>query len=381
MKLMKSTSHMTDAQQTELKAFLSKKALTSTLRTTKASRPCFGPSPTRRGNQHVAARGEEVARWGRGDGRLRPVRRRGGSPAPRPETLDRLHTRRRSHSKGALRSLPRRREPGRQPGPDELGRHASGRRARGRKQPPRQRGSRARAAAECRLTRRRSRRPTSPSSPIGCERAPSTWRRAVRPLTGRTSRRWRRPFQRFATRAGSARRSTASCWRAFEAEGLAPSPEADRARSSAAFARSDRPAADARGSRRLRRRRSTASLREAGRPPARQPALRRADGAAAGSTPPAMPTATAFSRTATPGNGSGATGSCEALNDDLPFDQFTDLATGGRPAAESRRSTKRSPAASTATTCSTAKGARSRRSSGSSTCSTASTRRPPRGWG
>ena len=42
-----------------------------------------------------------------------------------------------------------------------------------------------------------------------------------------------------------------------------------------------------------------------------------------GSTPRAMPTATASSRTATPGNGSGATGSCKALNDDLPFDQFT----------------------------------------------------------
>ena len=39
--------------------------------------------------------------------------------------------------------------------------------------------------------------------------------------------------------------------------------------------------------------------------------------------PRGTPTATAFSKTATRGNGSGATGSCKALNDDLPFDQFT----------------------------------------------------------
>ena len=64
-------------------------------------------------------------------------------------------------------------------------------------------------------------------------------------------------------------------------DGLGFSPEADsRTLDPPAHVRPDRPAADARGSRRLPRRPGPGRLRAAGRPPAREPPLRRALGAA-----------------------------------------------------------------------------------------------------
>ena len=77
------------------------------------------------------------------------------------------------------------------------------------------------------------------------------------------------------------RRSTASSWPGSRREGLKPSPEADRyALIRRVVARPDRPAADARGGRRLRQRRPTRRLRKARRPPAGQAGLRRALGPA-----------------------------------------------------------------------------------------------------
>ena len=94
------------------------------------------------------------------------------------------------------------------------------------------------------------------------------------------------------------------------------------------------PAADAGRSGRLPGRPGPRRLRKVGRSPAGVTGTTASGWPCPGSTPPATPTATASSRTATLSSGSGATGSCEALNDDMPFDQFTDRATGRRPAAQ-----------------------------------------------
>ena len=77
-------------------------------------------------------------------------------------------------------------------------------------------------------------------------------------------------------------------------KGLAPGPEADRADADPPpDLRPDRPAADARGGRRVRRRRPTRRLREAGRPAARLARTTASAGAGTGSTWSGSPRATA----------------------------------------------------------------------------------------
>ena len=87
--------------------------------------------------------------------------------------------------------------------------------------------------------------------------------------------------------------------------------------------RPDRPAADDRGGRRVpgRHQRRTPTSKQVERL-LRLAALRRALGPASGSTPPATPTPTATRRTSRARSGSIATGSINALNRDLPYDQF-----------------------------------------------------------
>ena len=121
----------------------------------------------------------------------------------------------------------------------------------------------------------------------------------------------------------------------LDEEGLTHSHEADRATLIRRVSSGpDRPAADAGGSRRLPGRYSAGRLREAGRSAARLAALRRALG-------PAVARPGALRRLAR----LRAATTCRpiwayrdwvihALNADMPFDQFTDRATGRRPAAE-----------------------------------------------
>ena len=138
------------------------------------------------------------------------------------------------------------------------------------------------------------------------------------------------------------------------AEGLTPSPEADRTTLiRRRDARPDRPAADARGGRRLPRRPLARRLREGRRSPARLAALRRADGGRAGSTRPATPTPTATRPTASAIMWRVARLGDRRLQPQPAVRPVHHRAARRRPAARRRRSTSGSPPASTATTAAT----------------------------
>ena len=110
----------------------------------------------------------------------------------------------------------------------------------------------------------------------------------------------------------------------LEAAGLTFAPEADRRTLiRRAVLRPDRPAADARGGRRVRRRPGARRLREAGRPAAGVAALRRALGPALARPGPLRRDATA-SRPTTPRPTPGAiaTTSSARFNADKPYDRF-----------------------------------------------------------
>ena len=122
---------------------------------------------------------------------------------------------------------------------------------------------------------------------------------------GRSSRSIGPRSPRSASRAGSARRSTPSSSAELENAGLCAQP---RGRSPhldpPPHLRPDRPAADARGDRRVRRRCRSRRLRDAGRPAARQSRITASGGAGTGSTSSTTATPTATTRTSaaiTPG--------------------------------------------------------------------------------
>ena len=121
-------------------------------------------------------------------------------------------------------------------------------------------------------------------------------------------------------------------------------------------ARPDRPAADARRSRRLSGRRVARRLREGRRPPARFAALRRTDGRRSGSTRPATPTPTAIRSTATRHVALARLGD-RRLQPQHAVRSVHDRAARRRPAARTRRSSSGSPPASTAIIAATPKAA------------------------
>ena len=126
------------------------------------------------------------------------------------------------------------------------------------------------------------------------------------------------------TDPGPGRRSTASSWRSSRRAGLRPAPAGRQADADPpGDLRPDRPAADARGGRRLPRRRLARRLRQGRRPAARLARTTASAGAGTGSTWPATPTPTAWTRTsptATPG--ATATTSSPRSTRDKPYDQF-----------------------------------------------------------
>ena len=192
----------------------------------------------------------------------------------------------------------------------------------------------------CRRRRRArsSRRSRSTSSAAGSRKGPATsgrehWafgRRPASPKAGDT----RSTFRPRPAREGGARRLA----RGRPRHAAAP-----------AEPRPDRPAADARGGRRLPRRHVAERLREAGRAAARLAALRRALGPASGSTPPATPTPTASRRTSRGIVWFYRDWVINALNRDLPYDQFVIEQIAGDLLPERRRRTSSSPPASCAT--------------------------------
>ena len=195
---------------------------------------------------------------------------------------------------------------------------------------------------EGKLTDRRDRRPRR----VGEGAAHRSRRREGRRRrpgrsTGRSSRRPTRPCPRSRTPPGRRPTSTASSWPKLEAKGLRPAPPADRRTlDPPGDVRPDRPAADAGGGRRVPRR-TTRPTRSRGwsigcsrrRPTA-------SAGAGTGSTWPATPTPTAWTRTsptATPG--ATATTSSPPSTRDKPYDQFVreQLAGDLLPAADAGR--------------------------------------------
>ena len=131
-----------------------------------------------------------------------------------------------------------------------------------------------------------------------------------------------------------------------------------------------RPAADAGGGRGVRRRRVARRLREAHRPAAGQPALRRALRAPLARPRPLRRVATASSRTPTGRTpGRTGTGSSRALNADKPYDQFVreQLAGDELRAGLARRPRRDRVPAARASTSTTR---RTPRSSGRSTSTT-----------
>ena len=143
-------------------------------------------------------------------------------------------------------------------------------------------------------------------------------------------------------------------------------------------ARPDRPAADARGGRRLPRRPVARRLREGRRPAARLAPLRRADGRALARRRPLrrhqrLPDRRRARHVALARLGD------RRLQPQHAVRPVHHRAARRRPAARTRRSTSGSPPASTATTAATPRAASSPRSTPSSTSSTASRRPPPSG--
>ena len=144
--------------------------------------------------------------------------------------------------------------------------------------------------------------------------------------------------------------------------------------------RPDRPAADA-GRGRAR------SWRTPARTPTRRWSIacspRRTTasaGPAPGSTWPATPTPTATRRTAAATAWKYRDWVIDALNADMPFDQFTIEQIAGDMLPDADRSSSRSPPASTATRCSTRRAASTSRRRAGKRWSTASTPPPPSGW-
>ena len=114
-------------------------------------------------------------------------------------------------------------------------------------------------------------------------------------------------------------------------------------------ARPDRPAADAGGGRRVRRRQVAGRLREARRPAAGEAGVRRTLGADVARPGPLRRLAPATPTTRRGPSGSTATTSSTRFNANMPFDQFTDRAARRRPAAEPDRRSNSSRPRSTAT--------------------------------
>ena len=179
-------------------------------------------------------------------------------------------------------------------GGDDRARHRA--RRSGQEHAAQGRAARRRLPAHAARPRQAARRPTSTRSPSGFAAARRGRRRPTR-----RRRRWRRTsassppeqrafwaFQplaqagrrrRCATRRGRAPTSIASCSRGSRREGLTPVGAADKLHAAAPrHARPDRPAADARGGRRVSRRRVARRVRQGRRSPARVAALRRGVG-------------------------------------------------------------------------------------------------------
>ena len=130
----------------------------------------------------------------------------------------------------------------------------------------------------------------------------------------------------------------------LEKEGLTPSPEADQVDAAPPpQPRPHRPAADARGGRRLPRRQPRPTPTSSWSSACWRRRTTASAGAATGSTPPATPTPTATRRTSRAPVWFYRDWVINALNRDLPYDQFIIEQIAGDLLPERRRRTRSSP--------------------------------------